>query len=229
MHTRHQHFSDFIHHGGSSQSREASCPTSLKCELTMVLQESISNTVFGSTKTSRPRSSSAPAIIQQTTHLSQSDPWQTKFTNIYQEICNIKSHTKPKKIDMFISPSYRSKGRVATSGTGEGNEQGGTNSVYSTLLDSGLGHSSDTQRHYNTPICSASPTLLSESPKLTTPHTPPLRSRSWISEPSEEPGLRRACSTDLSQSSSPCVNIPGRLAPNEVAGIVTRGSQGRKT
>ena len=107
-------------------------------------------------------------------------------------------------------------------GTGEGNVQDGTDSVYSRQLGSGSGCNSDTQRHYETPIFGASPALPSECSKPTAPYTPPLRAGSWISEPSKEPGLGRACNADLSQS-SPCVNVPGGLPPKEDAGVVTRG------
>ena len=107
--------------------------------------------------------------------------------------------------------------------TGEESAQDGTGSVYSTQSDSGSGHSSDNQRHYDTLIFGASPTFPSESPMPPTPHAPPLRDRSWISEPSEEPGLGRACNADLSQSSSPCVNDPDKLPLKEDAGVVTRG------
>ena len=110
-----------------------------------------------------------------------------------------------------------------TSDTGGGNAQGGTDSAYSTLWGSGSGHSSDTQRHYDTLICGASLIPPSVSSMLTAPHTPPLRSGSLISGSSKELGLGRACNTDLSQYSSPCVNIPGGLAPKEVAGVVIRG------
>ena len=101
--------------------------------------------------------------------------------------------------------------------------QGGSDSAYSTLWDFGLGRSSDTQRHYDTLVCGASLTPPLVSSRLTAPHTPPLRSGSWISEPSKEPGLGRACNTDPSQFSSPCVIVPGRLALKEVAGVAARG------
>ena len=108
-------------------------------------------------------------------------------------------------------------------GTDGRSVRGGSNSAYSTQWDFGLGHNSDTQRHYDTLICGASLTPPSASSKLTAPHTPLLRSGSWISEPFKEPGLGRACNADLSQSSSPCVNVPGGLAPKGVAGVVIRG------
>ena len=155
--------------------------------------------------------------------MSQSDRWQTKFTNICQDIHNIKHHTKQKKRNIFIYTNSQNRGKVVTLGIDGGNVQDGTDSVYNTQLDSGLGRNSDTQRHYDTLIFGASPTLPSESPMLPVPHTPPLRARSWISEPSEGLGLRRACNTALSQSSSPCMNVPGGLPLNEEAGVATRG------
>ena len=142
---------------------------------------------------------------------------------IFAKIFITSNITKKKKRNLFISPSSQNRGKVATLGTDGGSDLGGADSVYSMQLDSGSGHSSDTQKHYETLICGASPTLPSESSKPTTPHTPPLRSGSQISEPFKELGLRRACNADLTQSSSPCVNVPGGLALKEVAGVVIRG------
>ena len=149
---------------------------------------------------------------------------------IFAKIFVTSSITQDKRKEIYLfPPNSKNRGKVVTLGIGGGNVPGGTDSVYNLQPDSGLSHSSDTQRHYDTPISGASPTLPSESPTLPAPHTPPLRAGSRISEPSEGLGLGRACNAAQSQSSSPCVNIPGGLPPNEEAGVVTRGSQGQRT
>ena len=99
----------------------------------------------------------------------------------------------------------------------------GVYSDYSTPLDIGSSCNSDTPEHYDTPIYDASLTPPSESPMPGAPHMPLLIPGSRISEPSSDVGLGRACSADLSQSPSSCVNGPGESDLRTEEGMVTRG------
>ena len=102
-------------------------------------------------------------------------------------------------------------------------EMDGVYSVYNTPQDVGSGCSSDNPEHYDTPISCASPTPPSAYSKPLAHHTPLLKSGSPRSEPFSDVGLRRACNTALSQSSSSCVNAPGGLDPRDRVGVATRG------
>ena len=104
-----------------------------------------------------------------------------------------------------------------------GSETGGVYSVYSTPQAAESNHSSGNPEHYDTPIYNASPILPSVSPTLKAPHTPLLIPGSWISGPSSDIGLGRACNTALSQSPSSSVNAPGESDQHTEAGVVIRG------
>ena len=96
-------------------------------------------------------------------------------------------------------------------------------SDYNTLRGAESSHNSGIPEHYDTPIYDASLVPLSESPTPEAPHTPPLIPGSQISEPSSDVGLGRACSADLSQSPSSCMNGPGESDPRIEEGVATRG------
>ena len=99
----------------------------------------------------------------------------------------------------------------------------GVYSVYNTLLDAESNHNSGNPEHYDTPIYGASPIPPSVSPTPEAPHMPLLIPGSWISEPSSDVGLGRACNTALSQSPSSSVNTPGELVQPTEAGVAIRG------
>ena len=141
----------------------------------------------------------------------QSDPWQTKFTNICQDIHNIKHHAKQRNANILReNPSSQNRGKVVSLDTHGVSETDGVHSVYSTPQNTESGHSSGKPEYYNTLISCASLTHLSAPSRPPTPQMPPPSSRNLISELSSDPGLRRACNGDLSQSSSPCENVLGR-------------------
>ena len=99
----------------------------------------------------------------------------------------------------------------------------GVYSVYNTLLDAESNHNSGNPEHYDTPIYGASPIPPSVSPTPEAPHMPLLIPGSWISEPSSDVGLGRACNAALSQSPSSCVNGPGESDLRIEEGVATRG------
>ena len=136
--------------------------------------------------------------------LSRSDPWQTKFTNICQEIRNISHQSKTKEkhiLNKEVTKIDYSDKIVSLDTHGE-REMDGAYSIYNTLPDAESSRSSGNPEHYNTPIYNASPTLPSVSPMPTSPHTPLLIPRSWILEPFSDVGLGRACNTALCQGHS---------------------------
>ena len=100
---------------------------------------------------------------------------------------------------------------------------GGVYSDYSTRPGTESGHSSGKPERHDTLICDASPIPPSTSSKLETPQTPLLIDGSRLSNPSAGVGLGRACSADLSQSSSASKNGPGESDPRTKGGVVTRG------
>ena len=143
--------------------------------------------------------------------MSRSDPWQNKFTSICQEIRNIthQSKTRKKHISNLAVPKINYRDKTVSLDTHEGNVRGGVYSGYNRLLETESNRSSGNPEHYDTPIYDASPTPPSGSPTLAAPHTPLLIPGSWISVPSSDVGLGRACNTALSQSPSSCMNAPG--------------------
>ena len=157
--------------------------------------------------------------------MSRFDPWQTKFTNICQEIHNIshQSKTKEKHILNKEVPKIDYRDKIVSLDTHEESEMHGVYSVYNTPQDAESNHSSGNPEHYDTPIYDASPTLPSVSPMLASPHTPLLIPGSWILEPSSDIGLGRACNAALSQSPSLSVNTPGESDWRTEARVATRG------
>ena len=157
--------------------------------------------------------------------LSRSDPWQTKFTNICQEIHNITHQSKTKGTHGFGKevPKIYYRDKAVSLDTHGGSEMGGVYSVYSTPQAAESNHSSGNPEHYDTPIYDASPTLPSVSPTLRAPHMPLLIPGSWISRPSLDVGLGRVRNAALSQSPSSSINTPGELDQHTEAGVVIRG------
>ena len=157
--------------------------------------------------------------------LSRSDPWQTRFTNICQEIHNIthQSQTRKAHVLNINAPKIYYRDKIVSLDTHEGSVRDGVYSDDNTPLDTGSSRSSDTPEHYDTPIYGASRVPPSESPTPGVPHRPLLIPGSWISEPSSDVGLRRACNADLSQSPSSCVNGPGESDLRIEEGVATRG------
>ena len=162
--------------------------------------------------------------------LSRVDPWQTKFTNICQEIRNISHQSKTKGRHVLYNkvPKIYYRDRTVSLDTHEESGMDDAYSVYNTLQDAGSGRSSDIPEHYDTPIYDASLVPPSESPMPRAPHMPLLIPRSRISEPSSDVGLGRACNADLSQSPSSCVNAPGESDWRTEEGVATRGESGVK-
>ena len=83
--------------------------------------------------------------------LSRVDPWQTKFTNICQEIHNISHQSKQKGKHVLNNevPKIDYRDKTVSLDTHEGNVKDGFYSDYSTPLDAESGCSSDTPEHYD--------------------------------------------------------------------------------
>ena len=157
--------------------------------------------------------------------MSRSDPWQTKLTNICQEIRNITHQSWTRKTHVLNKevPKIYYRDKTVSLDTHGGSARDDVYSDYNTLQDAGSGRSSDTPEHYDTPIYDASLVPPSESPMPEAPHTPLLIPRSRISELSSDVGLGRVCNADQSQSPLPCVNAPGELDWRTEEGVATRG------
>ena len=157
--------------------------------------------------------------------VSRSDPWQTKFTNICQEIHNIShwSKTKGKHVLNKEIPKVDYRDKIVSLNTHGESEMDGAYSVYNTPQAVEPSHSSDNPEHYDTLIYDASPTPPSVSPTPTALHMPLLIPGSRISEPSSDVGLGRACNAALSQSPSLSVNAPGKSDWRTEVGVATRG------
>ena len=105
--------------------------------------------------------------------MSQSDPWQTRFTNICQEIRNITHQSKIRKKHVLNKgvPKINYRDKIVSLDTHEGSARDGVYSDYNTPPDAESSYSSDTPEHYDTPIYNASLIPPSESP---TPSINPL-------------------------------------------------------
>ena len=157
-------------------------------------------------------------------NVSQSDPWQTRFTNICQEIRNITHQSKSKERHILNkAPKFNYRDKTVSLDTHGASETDDVYSVYSTPWAVESGHNFGNPEHYDTPIYNASPTPPAVSPKPSAHHMPLPIPRSQILGPSSDVGLRRACSTDQSQYPLSCVNTPGESDQCTEEGVVMRG------
>ena len=157
--------------------------------------------------------------------MSRSKAWQDKIYQICQEIRDIKQQTRNKERHILNkgAPKVYYRGKIVSLDTHGGNAMDGVYSDYSIQSGIGSDRNSGIPEHYDTPVYGASPVPPSRSPTPEVPHTPLLIPGSWISEPSSDVGLGRACNADLSQSPSSCVNGPGESDLRIEEGVATRG------
>ena len=157
--------------------------------------------------------------------LSRSDPWQTKFTNICQEIRNIshQSKIKGKHILNKDIPKIDYRDKIVSLDTHGESETDDAYSVYNILQAAESSRSSGNPEHYDTPIYNTSPTPSSVSPMPASPHMPLLIPGSPILEPSPDVGLRRPCNAALSQSPLLSMTPPGESDQRTEVGVATRG------
>ena len=164
-------------------------------------------------------------LVSSALSLSRSLTWQDKIYQICQEIRDIKQQTKSEEKHVLHkdTPKIYYRGMTVSLDTHGESATGGVCSDYSTLPGTGSDRSSGMPEHYDTLICGASPIPPSTSSKLETPQTPLLIDGSLLSNPCEDVGLGRACSAELSQSSSASENGPGESDPRTEEGVATRG------